>query len=175
MAKIQFINSYPKVSVVTNSAGIPVVKDGQVQKLVKKMFRYGIIDATPMERKLYRESKVTESGDYYREENGVPLWHTSEFKGFTCEVRHYEKDGQVRFVVDSSMVDAYTAMAEMNPQLAGPMSDLIANEMLKGGRLNLDTVNVAGAKDVNDAPIDNASGLETPAESQSPDNQEDSE
>lgn len=164
MAKIQFINSYPKVTVQTRN-GVPVLENGQLVKTVKTMFRYGVIDATPQELALYKRSKVTEGGDYYREENGVPLWHSSDFKGFQCTIRSYEKDGQIRFAVDSSMVDAYTAIAEKNPQLAGAMSDLIAGELLAGGRLDIDKPKTDGSPKVEETPIDNASeGLESSAD-----------
>jgi hypothetical protein len=156
MAQIQFINSYKKVTVETRN-GIPVLENGQVVKTLKTMYRYGVVDATPQELSLYRRSKVTEGADYYKEENGTPLWHTSDFKGFKCTIRHYEKEGQVRFIVDSSTVDAYTAIADKHPQLAGAMSDLIAAELLAGGRLDIDTPKTVGSPKVEDTSIDNSS------------------
>lgn len=161
MAEIQFINSYPKVGVQSKN-GVPVMENGQLVKTVKTMFRYGIVNATPQEIALYKKSKVTESGDYYREENGVPLWHSSDFKGFKCTIRAYEKDGQIRFAVDSSMVDAYTAIAEKTPALATAMAEMIAGELLAGGRLNLDNAKTDGSPNVETTPIDNSTGSGTP-------------
>jgi len=40
--KVQLINSYKKLSNVTDSNGLPVVENGVAKKVLRTMFRYGV-------------------------------------------------------------------------------------------------------------------------------------
>ena len=112
--KVQLINSYKKLSNVTDSNGLPVVENGAAKKVLRTMFRYGVIGATPEEITLYKRFKNQEGTNYYREENGKPKWFDREFYGFDCcEVKLFERaDGTKGFKTVNTMVDAYAVLAE---------------------------------------------------------------
>lgn len=136
--KVQLINSYKKLSTVTDSNGLPVVENGAAKKVLRTMFRYGIIGATPEEITLYKRFKNQEGTNYYREENGVPLFHSREFIGNEAKLNHYvREDGKIGFSVNSTEVDALQAMAEKFPHLAQTLALQISAIMLSGNTLDM--------------------------------------
>lgn len=136
--KVQLINSYKKLSTVTDSNGLPVVENGVAKKVLRTMFRYGVVGATPEEIALYKRFKNQEGTNYYREENGVPLFHSREFIGNEAKLNHYvREDGKIGFSVNSTEVDALQAMAEKFPHLAVTLSTQIAALMMSGTLLDM--------------------------------------
>jgi hypothetical protein len=136
--KVQLINSYKKLSTVTDSNGLPVVENGAAKKVLRTMFRYGVIGATPEEITLYKRFKNQEGTNYYREENGVPLFHSREFIGNEAKLNHYvREDGKIGFSVNSTEVDALQAMAEKFPHLAQTLALQISAIMLSGSTLDM--------------------------------------
>jgi hypothetical protein len=136
--KVQLINSYKKLSTVTDSNGLPVVENGAAKKVLRTMFRYGVIGATPEEITLYKRFKNQEGTNYYREENGVPLFHSREFIGNEAKLNHYvREDGKIGFSVNSTEVDALQAMAEKFPHLAQTLALQISAIMLSGNTLDM--------------------------------------
>jgi hypothetical protein len=136
--KVQLINSYKKLSTVTDSNGLPVVENGAAKKVLRTMFRYGIVGATPEEITLYKRFKNQEGTNYYREENGVPLFHSREFIGNEAKLNHYvREDGKIGFSVNSTEVDALQAMAEKFPHLAQTLALQISAIMLSGNTLDM--------------------------------------
>lgn len=139
--KVQLINSYKKLSNVTEN-GLPVL-DGQGNqvKKVKTMFRYGITGATPAEITAYKRYRSQDGTNYYREEKGVPLFHSTEFLGKEASLTQYvREDGKLGFSVNTTEVDSLQAMAEKYPHLAVTLGNQIASMMLAGNTLNLDKV-----------------------------------
>jgi hypothetical protein len=136
--KVQLINSYKKLSTVTDSNGLPVVENGAAKKVLRTMFRYGVVGATPEEITLYKRFKNQEGTNYYREENGVPLFHSREFIGNEAKLNHYvREDGKIGFSVNSTEVDALQAMAEKFPHLAQTLALQISAIMLSGSTLDM--------------------------------------
>jgi hypothetical protein len=136
--KVQLINSYKKLSTVTDSNGLPVVENGAAKKVLRTMFRYGVVGATPEEITLYKRFKNQEGTNYYREENGVPLFHSREFIGNEAKLNHYvREDGKIGFSVNSTEVDALQAMAEKFPHLAQTLALQISAIMLSGNTLDM--------------------------------------
>jgi hypothetical protein len=135
--KVQLINSYKKLSNVTEN-GLPVLVNGVVQKNLRTMFRYGVTGATPEELSLYKRFKNQDGTNYYREENGVALFHSREFIGNEAKLNHYvREDGKLGFSVNSTEVDTLQAMADKFPHLAVTLSTQITALMLSGSMLNL--------------------------------------
>jgi hypothetical protein len=138
MAKLKLINTYKKLSNVVDASGMPVVENGLPKRVLRTMYRYGIVSATPEELAMYKKFKNQEGTNYYREEKGVPLYHSREFLGNETTLQGYvREDGKVGFSVDSTEVDTLTAMAEKFPHLSAGIATQIAQLMLSGGRLQL--------------------------------------
>jgi len=138
--KVQLINSYKKLSTVTEN-GLPVLENGVAKKVLRTMFRYGIVGATPDELGLYKRFKNQDGTNYYREEKGVPLFHSREYIGTEAKLNHYvREDGKIGFSVDSTEVDTLQAMAEKFPHLAQTLATQIAALMMSGSILQLDTI-----------------------------------
>lgn len=141
--KVQLINSYKKLSTVTDSNGLPVVENGAVKKVLRTMFRYGVVGASPEELSLYKRFKNQDGTNYYREENGVPLFHSREFIGNEAKLNHYvREDGKIGFSVNSTEVDALQAMAEKFPHLAQTLALQISAIMLSGNTLDMGEISV---------------------------------
>lgn len=140
MAKLKLINTYKKLSNVVDANGLPVVENGLPKRVLRTMYRYGIVGATPQELVMYKRFRNQDGTNYYREENGIPLYHSREFLGNEAELKSYTReDGKVGFSVDSTEVDTLTAMAEKFPHLAAGIATQIAQLMLSGGRLELNS------------------------------------
>jgi hypothetical protein len=139
--KVQLINSYKKLSTVTEN-GLPVLDaQGNQVKRLKTMFRYGLVGATPTELELYKRFRSQDGVNYYREENGVALFHSNEFIGNSATLNHYVKeDGKIGFSVNTTEIDTMQAMAEKYPHMAVTLGNQIAALMLAGNTLKLDNI-----------------------------------
>lgn len=139
--KVQLINSYKKLSGVTEN-GLPVLDaQGNQVKRVKTMFRYGIVGATPAELSAYKRFKSQDGTNYYREENRIPLFHSTEFLGREASLTQYTReDGRIGFSVNTTEVDTLQAMAQKYPEMAGTFAAQISAIMLSGTTLNLDKI-----------------------------------
>jgi hypothetical protein len=147
--KVQLINSYKKLSNVTEN-GLPVLdKNGIQVKKLKTMFRYGLIGYTAAELALYKRFRSQDGTNYYREDKGTPLFHSTEFLGNSAVLNHYTReDGRVGFAVNTTEVDALQAMAEKYPHLAVTLGNQIAAMMLAGDTLKLEDVKVDEEEEV---------------------------
>lgn len=131
--RLVLINSYKKMSTVTDS------ETGAETKKVRTNFRYGIKDCTPQELTLYKRFRNQDGTNYYREEKGVPLFHSREFLGDDCGIRGYVlEDGRIGFSVETTEVDRLKALAEQYPDMAPQLNRQISTIMLSGKRINLD-------------------------------------
>jgi hypothetical protein len=149
--KVQLINSYKKLSNVTEN-GLPVLdKNGIQVKKLRTMFRYGLVGYTPAELALYKRYRSQDGANYYREDKGVPLFHSTEFLGNSAVLNHYTReDGRVGFAVNTTEIDALQAMAEKYPHLAVSLGNQIASLMLAGDTMKLDDVKVDEEEEVED-------------------------
>lgn len=139
MAKLQLIGNYKKRQITKDATGLPVldpVTNVPMSKVVS-MWRYGLIEATPKELADYKKFK-NQDGDYYREEQGVPIYITSDYQGKTCNIRSYTNDeGRIGFVLDTTELDELTALAEKFPALAGGIQAQQMAIMQSGKRLEM--------------------------------------
>lgn len=139
--KVKLINSYKKLSKVVEN-GLPVLdaKGNQVTKL-KTMFRYGIVGATPAEIAQYKRFRSQDGVNYYREEKGVPLFHSTEFLGNEAALSSYTReDGRMGFSVNTTEVDSLIALMQKYPEMTNALTNQIANIMLSGTTLKLEDV-----------------------------------
>lgn len=139
MAKLQLIGNYKKRQITKDANGLPVldpITNLPVSKVVS-MWRYGLVEATPKELADYKKFK-NQDGDYYREEQGVPIYITSDYQGKTCNIRSYTTDeGRIGFVLDTTELDELTALAEKFPALAGGIQAQQMAIMQSGKRLEM--------------------------------------
>ncbi len=139
--KLKLINSYKKRVAVLDSNGLPI-KDslGRPVFELNTLFRYGITGATAEELNKYRRFRNQDGTDYYREDSGVPLYHSNTFLGNEANIRSYEReDGRVGFSVDDTQVDSLNALAKQlnNPELSATIATQIMNIRLNGSLLEL--------------------------------------
>ena len=147
--RLVLINSYKKLSTVTDSD-----TDTETKK-VRTYFRYGIKGYTPQDLTLYKRFRNQDGENYYREENGVPLFHSREFLGDDCGIRGYvREDGRIGFSVETTEVDRLKALAEQYPDMAPQLNRQISTIMLSGKRIDLS----AKADNGDDGPPSIASG-----------------
>jgi hypothetical protein len=149
--KVQLINSYKNLSNVTEN-GLPVLDSNGIQvKKLKTMFRYGLVGYTPAELGLYKRFRSQDGTNYYREDKGVPLFHSTEFLGNSAVLNSYSReDGRVGFAVNTTEIDALQAMAEKYPHLAVSLGNQIASLMLAGDTMKLEDVKVDEEEQVED-------------------------
>jgi len=142
MAKLQLIKPYPKRVQHTDVNGNPLVDQfGRPVSEVIDMFLYGLVDYTDEELDLYKTFRTQDGEDYYREENGVPLFHSSRSYGYEVGLDFYEReDGSVGVSMeDTTVVMLKATLKEIGhlPGMAEMLGAQISQARLSGKRLDL--------------------------------------
>lgn len=140
--KVKLIRTYVKNVEQKDENGLPLVDQfGRVIKQLKDMFLYGIVEATADEKELYRVFRTQDGEDYYREESGVPLYHSNRSFGYEAVLNGYTReDGTVGFSVeDTKVVMLKATLAEVGhlPGMAEMLGAQIALARTTGGQLDL--------------------------------------
>lgn len=140
--KVKLIRTYVKNVEQKDENGMPLVDQfGRPIKELKDMFLYGIVEASAEEKELYRQFRTQDGEDYYREQNGVPLYHSNRSFGYEAELHGYTReDGTVGFSVeDTKVVMLKAALAEVGhlPGMAEMIGAQIAQARLSGTKLTL--------------------------------------
>lgn len=140
--KVKLIRTYVKNVEQKDENGLPIVDQfGRPVKQLKDMFLYGIVEATADEKELYRTFRTQDGEDYYREENGVPLYHSNRSFGYEAVLNGYTReDGTVGFSLeDTKVVMLKAALAEVGhlPGMAEMLGAQIAQARLYGTQLDL--------------------------------------
>ena len=165
--KLNYVDYYEKrTSRVVN--GVPVIVDGKVVQDTKPMYLYAVTDATPEELVMYKRFKRDnpDGADYYREQDGVPLWHNPEFVGMTAEISKYQdKDGKTRFRVNKAMQGAIEGMRAAFPSLGSKLDEQLFAILYSGAPTTIDKLaNKPSTQDPNDKLVDTNEEVETPEE-----------
>lgn len=140
--KVKLIRTYVKNVEQKDENGLPLVDQfGRPIKELKDMFLYGITEASAEEKELYRQFRTQDGEDWYREQNGVPLYHSNRSFGYEAELHGYTReDGTVGFSVeDTKVVMLKATLAEVGhlPGMAEMIGAQIAQARLSGAKLDL--------------------------------------
>ena len=163
MAKLQLIKPYPKRVTKKDEQGNDLLDQfGRPITEVIDMFLYGLTDYTDEELELYKTFRTQDGEDYYREEKGVPLYHSSRSYGYEVGLDFYEReDGTVGVSMEDTLVVMLKAtLKEVGhlPGMAEMLGSQIAQARLKGTRLDLKNLNDQGQptpeKEKQDGKID---------------------
>lgn len=140
--KLRLIKTYKKNVAMRDENGTVIIDGMGREKTTRATrFLYGITDATVAERRAYKEFR-NQDGDYYREQNGIPLYHSTEFFGKEVNLDMYETEDGYGFSADNTETDVLETMmndaiAKGQTQLAAAFAQQIATAKLSGKRLNL--------------------------------------
>lgn len=139
--KLQLIDSMQQEHFEFDAMGSPIIENGRPKKRSYTLFRYGIVGADKNQGELYRSYAMQEGENNYSEEQGYPIYFSSEFMGNECFFYLFHSaNGKMEFVWDSTEVDALQAMAEKFPAMAPAVAVRIASIMLSGTTLQLDAI-----------------------------------
>lgn len=168
--KLQLINSYKKVSTITDSNGLPVIDEvtGRPLTKLRTMFRYAVTQATEAEKARYKRFRRQDGVDYYREAtlvNGdtVPVYVSNDYHGNSVEINSYDReDGRIGFSIDTTLTDIYASLAEQNPTQAAMLQAQIIQMKLADSRVELkndaDTVSNDDHKAFDDTKVNENAG-----------------
>jgi len=139
--KLRIIDSYKKRVTLKSKAGLPLLdENGEPKTMLRTNYLYGVVGATPEEKALYKRFRMQDGGDYYREENGTPLYYSMSFIGREANLSHYTgKDGRVGFKVQTLELDILDDMIAKttDPMLRAGYEAKKAEMLLAGGVLVL--------------------------------------
>lgn len=132
MAKLQLIKPYPKRVTKKDEQGNALVDQfGRPITEVIDMFLYGLADYTNEELELYKTFRTQDGEDYYREEAGVPLYHSSRSYGYEAGLEFYEReDGTVGASIEDTVVVMLKATLKEVGHLPG-MAELLGAQIAK--------------------------------------------
>jgi hypothetical protein len=161
--KVKLIRTYVKNVEQKDENGLPIVDQfGRPVKQLKDMFLYGIVEASADEKELYRTFRTQDGEDYYREENGIPLYHSNRSFGYEAVLHGYTReDGTVGFSVeDTKVVMLKATLAEVGhlPGMAEMLGAQIAQARTTGGQLDLKNLKPDEAPKAPGTPADSAAG-----------------
>ena len=146
MAKLQLIKPYPKRVTKKDEQGNDLVDQfGRPVTELIDMFLYGLVDYTPEQLELYKTFRTQDGEDYYREEKGVPLFHSSRSYGYEVGLDFYTReDGTVgTSIEDTQVIMLKAALKEVGhlPGMAEMLGAQISMARLTGKRLDLNNIN----------------------------------